>query len=281
MYLAGLSRCFIMYTTGERVIAVTKKVRVIQSIQRAFDIINCFDGVESSSLTLHDISERLDLNINTSRGIVNTLLVNGYLEHNIEKGNYSLGLVYLSKADLVNGSQMESIRSFSRPYLDEIAQKYEASARLQLVSNNNIFTVETVNPDGSHYIIFTKMYQAFPLYATASGKLFLHYLPKEQRQALINRMDLKSFTKNTIVDKKVLLHELEAIGKRGYSTENEEIGRGVSGIAVPITIFKDTLFGTISVTAFSSIVDGMPKEAIDDLYKAANIIAKRVDPNKK
>jgi DNA-binding IclR family transcriptional regulator len=220
----------------------------------------------------------LKLNVNTARGIVNTLVANGYLEHNGEQNDYSLGLIYLSKADLVNNTQMESIRTFARPYLDEIAQKYEASARLQLVSNNNIFTVETVNPDNSHYIIFTKMYQAFPLYATASGKLFLHYLPEGQRRAVIDRLDLKSFTPKTIVDKKVLWAEMENIAKRGYSTEDEEIGRGVCGIAVPILIFKGNLFGTISVTAFSSIINNLPGEAIGDMYKAAETVAKKVDP---
>lgn len=254
-----------------------KPVRVIQSLQRAFDIINCFDGGKSSRLTLSEISAMLKLNINTTRGLVNTLIVNGYLEHNEEQNYYTLGLVYLSKADLVNSTQMESMRAFARPYLDEIAQKYEASARLQLVSNNNIFTVETVNPDNAHYIIFTKMYQAFPLYATASGKLFLHYLPQEQRKAVIERLELTSFTPKTIVDKKVLWQELKNIAKLGYSLEDEEIGRGVCGIAVPILIFKGNLFGTISITAFSSIINNVTEEAVSDMYKVAAVIAKRVD----
>lgn len=254
-----------------------RPVRVIQSIQRAFDIINCFGGGKNSRLTLSEISSALNLNINTARGIVNTLLSNGYLEQNSAQNSYSLGLVYLSKADLVNSTQMEGIRPFARPYLDKIAQKYEASARLQLVSNNNIFTVETVNPDNAHYIIFTKMYQAFPLYATASGKLFLHYLPEGQKQAVIDRLVFKSFTPKTIVDKNLLRCELEQIAARGYSTEDEEIGRGVCGIAVPILIFTGTLFGTISVTAFSSIIDKLPTEAISDMHEAAAAIAKRVD----
>ena len=55
-----------------------KEVRLIQSIQRAFDIINCFSE-QSPKLTLPKISEMLSLNINTTRGIVNTLVANGYL----------------------------------------------------------------------------------------------------------------------------------------------------------------------------------------------------------
>ena len=65
-----------------------KEVRLIQSIQRAFDIINCFSE-QSPKLTLPKISEMLSLNINTTRGIVNTLVANGYLEHDSETNIYS------------------------------------------------------------------------------------------------------------------------------------------------------------------------------------------------
>lgn len=47
-----------------------KEVRVIQSVQRAIDIINCFDEHELK-LTLPQISAKLELNINTVRGLVN------------------------------------------------------------------------------------------------------------------------------------------------------------------------------------------------------------------
>ena len=44
-----------------------KEVRVIQSVQRAIDIINCFNEHELK-LTLPQISAKLELNINTVRG---------------------------------------------------------------------------------------------------------------------------------------------------------------------------------------------------------------------
>ena len=49
-------------------------VRVIQSVQRAIDILNCVADAEKK-ISLREISEKLDLNINTARGLVQTLLV--------------------------------------------------------------------------------------------------------------------------------------------------------------------------------------------------------------
>ena len=253
-----------------------KNVRVIQSIQRAFDIIDCFDGGKNFRLTLPEISSMLDLNISTTRGIINTLIANGYIEHDTDKNDYMLGMIYLSKSDLINSSQMERIRDFVRPFLDELAQKYEASARFQLVSNGNIFTIETVNPVSAHYIVFTKMYQAFPLHATASGKLFLHYLPSEQQKMFIDKMEVKHFTRNTIFTTEALEKELKKISKQGYATEFEEIGYGVSSIALPVIINKNVLFGTISLTAFTTIIKDITNEALIDMQTYAYKIAKKV-----
>jgi DNA-binding IclR family transcriptional regulator len=125
------------------------------------------------------------------------------------------------------------------------------------------------------------MYQAFPYYATASGKLFLHYLPKEQRETILNRIEFKAFTPQTMTNKDQFLESLKQIDQAGYAVENEEIGRGVSAIAVPILTFNNTLFGTISITAFTSINQNVPKHAIPAMHRVARHIAQRVEPLRK
>ena len=49
-------------------------VKVIQSIQRAIDIINCFNE-SKQALSINEISNELSLHINTTRGIINTLVL--------------------------------------------------------------------------------------------------------------------------------------------------------------------------------------------------------------
>lgn len=73
-----------------------KEVRLIQSIQRAFNIIDCFNN-DNTELSLPQISEKVKLHINTTRGIVNTLVANGYLACNAEKIHIALGWFILQK----------------------------------------------------------------------------------------------------------------------------------------------------------------------------------------
>lgn len=243
-----------------------KDFRVIQSIQRAIDIINCFDDTKYK-LSLPEISEQLSLNINTTRGIVNTLLYNGFLEHDVEENKYSLGLVFIPKADFISSHSVDRTRDIVRPYLKIIAEKYQVSSRLQLISNFNIFTVETINPENSRYILLTRLNTPFPLYATSSGKLYLYYLDDKTKENYLDTISYTKFTDKTITNKEELKKELDFIKVQGYSCEFEEVGIGISSLAVPLLNEKNKLIGTISITASTPIIESICEDAIKDIKK--------------
>ena len=64
-----------------------KSINVIQSIQRAINILNCFNQNELE-LSLNVISEKVKLNINTTRGLVNSLVANKLIYHNKKNNTY-------------------------------------------------------------------------------------------------------------------------------------------------------------------------------------------------
>lgn len=248
-----------------------KHVRLIQSIQRAMDIINCFDE-KNYKLSIGEISDRLSLHVNTTRGIVNTLVYNGYLSHDREDNKYSLGLAFIPKADLVHYSFLDRIKDYTKPYLKLLADKYQVSARLQLVANDNIFTVETINPVDSRYILLTRLDTSFPLNCTSSGKLFLYYLAEETREEYLANIPQVEHTSRTIIDKETLKEELQFIEKNGYSREFEESGTGISSVAVPILGKSDGLKGSISITASTPII----KEVLESSVQAMQEYSKNI-----
>ena len=252
-----------------------KEVRLIQSIQRAFDIINCFSD-QTPKLTLPKISEMLSLNINTTRGIVNTLVANGYLEHDGEANIYTLGPVFIPKADLVSSNDMDRVKKLARPYLEQISNAFQVSARLQVVSNYNIFTIENINPENAHYILLTRLNTTFALNATASGKLLLYYMGERQRERYFRSLDKRMYTKNTLVTREDLQKELDKIDEWGYSTEFEEIGLGISSIAIPVMTKNGALYGTISIVASSSIVMPIIQDVIIPMRECAAFVTENL-----
>ncbi|WP_432667287.1 IclR family transcriptional regulator C-terminal domain-containing protein [Wukongibacter baidiensis] len=248
-----------------------KNVKVIQSIQRAIDIINCFD-YNNSRLTLNQISQRLSLNINTTRGIVNTLVLNGYIEHFPEDNVYALGLIYISKAEFLYKNNIDNLKNIARVYLEKLTKTYGVGSRLQLISNNNIFTIDSVNPDNSHYVLITTLDTIFPMNATSSGKLLLKYGNIYD----IENIDFQQFTENTIMDVEQLKSELKKIDNTGYSTEFEEVGMGISSIATPILKDERTLFATISIVATTPIIENILHDVSKDMIEFSNIISKKL-----
>lgn len=245
----------------------------IQSVQRAIDIINCICS-SKKKLTLKEISMQLDLNINTVRGLVNTLLYNGFLSKDVEANNYFLGYEFLEKSQFLFESQIRHIRNIARPHIEAIAEKYNLTCYLQVSFYRDIYTVETISSPKCHYAYVPKSGSNLPLYATASGKLLVAYMPTEEQKKVIDNIEFEKFTEHTISNPENFLDELNKILLNGYSTELEELDLGISGIAVPLFNSKANLVGTISIAAPAIIVDKIFKQAVNDLEKTGECITK-------
>lgn len=242
-------------------------IKLIQSIQRAIDILDCFSLV-NPNLSIHDISEKVNLNVNTARGIINTLLANKLLIYNKSTNLYSLGNYFIGRANIIN-KRFEPYLELFKPMVDEIANTYKLSASLQIVSQDEISSIYCTYPDNAAYYIMLSENSALSLHATSSGKLLLvhHLLPMDPN--ILDELDYQIFTDKTIKSADALHRHLEEIAKLGYSWETEEFNLGVASMAVPI-FSQDHIIGTISATFFESSRANLQDQLLEDLRKAAS-----------
>ena len=73
-----------------------------------------------------------------------------------------------------------------------------------------------------------------PIHCSASGKLFLAFLPTRQRNALLDGLSLTRHTATTLTTRAALLAELDTIRREGYSVDAEEFVDGLVCVAVPV-----------------------------------------------
>lgn len=245
-----------------------KEVRVIQSIQRAVNILKCFSR-EKFELTLHQISEEVELNINTTRGLVNSLVANDMLFHNTKNNTYSIGDFFVLKSSLVMQNKLQQAKELAEPLLIDLAEQFKASSHLQIILENNIISLHNAAPKNSYYFLDSTKNDDFPLHATASGKILLKYRKKN-----LEDIRLKRFTEETITDIRVLQEELNFIEENGYSKEIDEIGLGISSLAVPIFNQHNEIFGTFSLTALTPIIQKKEKEIIEELNRVIKLFEK-------
>jgi DNA-binding IclR family transcriptional regulator len=84
-----------------------------------------------------------------------------------------------------------------------------------------------------------------PLWATASGKLYLASLPPKRRNALIDNLPLTRLARNTITDTGRLKAEIDKIASTKIGLDNEEFVDGMNAISVPIYDHEGRVFACL------------------------------------
>ena len=93
-----------------------------------------------------------------------------------------------------------------------------------------------------------------PIHCSASGKLFLAYMPPMQRNRLLDHLQYKGYTGNTITTRVRLEAELARVRAQGYALDNEEFLDGLVCIAVPVfdARGRQRIRGSVAVQAPAS-----------------------------
>lgn len=253
----------------------TNKPRVIQSVQRALDIIDCFDQL-NRELSLNEISQKLNLNKSTVHGIINTLSINGYIDQNNNNGKYLLGKKLMFKGQMVSDSITVRMREIGEYYLKEISEKYKVTSHIFSFKDQKLSFLDMVKPNNAYYIVSSVIGNPMPLHATASGKIVLAHMGEEELENYLKTEPLTKFTEKTLVEKDALKEELIKIYNNGYCMEDEEVEWGVLSMAAPIYDHQKIFIGTISLTGPVGKIKGMTEQMAIDIKNFSKNITKEL-----
>lgn len=247
--------------------------RLIQSVERAVDILNCFE-LHHTRLTLAEISRQTGLNINTVRGLVNTLVAKGLIAHDENSNTYQLGYYFMGRAKIIQ-SEIDTYIHLCKSAIDELANTYSITASIQMVQHDNIETVYCAYPHHAAYYIILSDYSDLPKHAMASGLLLLAYsYPSDEE---LNALPFPAFTPYTLQNADDLKKRLAQIRIDGYSQETEEFALDVGSLAVPIfDPFQGQLIMTVSCTFFVKNLDRIKADVLRDLQTIAHNVMTRL-----
>lgn len=244
--------------------------KIIQSLSRAFMIVDCFT-VDEKELTLNEISEKVELNINTTRGLVQTMLHYNYLSFDADDKKYRLGSIFLEKMDIAKFDYTEKIIEMIRDDLQRTADQFSVSIRFHSVENLSITTILERKPSRSRYMLTIHNQTDFPLNASASGKLILAHLSDEHLEQVLGNLRFEKYGQGTITERSVLEKQLMDISKNGVSIERDELGDGYASIAIPV--FREgQLVYTISAVSTTQLID----DSYDGLLQALRSIREQI-----
>jgi len=245
--------------------------KLIQSAARAAKIIECFTEA-TPRLTLNEISEQTEININTARGIVQTLVHYNYLSFDAQERVYRLGLIFSEKAALSSVDLTERMIPVLDESMQNTANELEVSLRLISVDGSDTANVFGVNPRTSRYILNIRENVGFPLHASATGKLILSNMNKSKREAYIKGIEWKGYGRKTIEDAEGLNDSIKMVTEKGYSFEDEELGYGFSSIAIPIYDKSGEIIYTLSSTGISGIMNDNKLDILSRLKEMRELV---------
>lgn len=182
-------------------------------------------------ITANELSERTGLPKATVYRLCEQLLSADLIRRQIGGRGFVPGqsLVDLSQTVLAG----RSVYAARREIIGRVAREIGETCNLVVPERNGMVywdRVETEWPLRLQLPVGSRV----PFHATSSGKLYLASLNKTQRERLLEEIDLKAFTENTITDLSKLKIHLEETAELGFSLDDEEFISGMTAVAVPI-----------------------------------------------
>lgn len=191
---------------------------------------------DARDMALGEIAQALDLPKSGAHRMLATLVAEGWVEQDPETSFYRLTmrLTILGQRFYV----ATGIPDLSQPILDRLASECREFARLAVVDGDSLTWL--AHAQGATVGL---LYQpslttnTVPLYATASGKVWLSTLPTDQANRNIQRNGFEGadrFGPNVIRSVAALRREVEITARRGFGVAINEAEPGVTAIAAAV-----------------------------------------------
>jgi DNA-binding IclR family transcriptional regulator len=217
---------------------------VIDVVDVALDIIECLN-LETKSYGASELAHKLGINRTRVFRILKTLESRGYVDYDPHTQAYRLGVKFLQIGE--NVRERLDLRREAEPVLVELARQTGDSAHLLILRGEHAITLDRRQGE-NRLQVASPIGQSLPLYAGASPKILLAFLPEAERERIIRSAEFESFTENTITNADDLRRCLETIRREGYTVDEEDFERGVYAIGAPVRDGTGRVIAGISIT---------------------------------
>lgn len=221
---------------------------------RAFRMLECLSG--NDGLSLAELMQRTALPKQTVHRILEQLQFSGLVVKYPGDKRYQLGRrVERFATHVLMGGQSQRER---HAILQSLVADVEETCNLTALAGSDIVYLDRVEAAWPLRVILSPGSHV-PLHATASGKLLLALLPKQQRERLIRVLSMRALTHHTLTTHEQLQSELVSIRKSRISLNREEHLQGLIAVAVPVMLDKEKACAAVALQA------PIGRKTLDDL----------------
>ena len=239
--------------------APKKPRRLIQSIQRAGDILDLFIR-ENDSIGITRIAERVDLPKTTAQGIVQTLEALEFLEKDRKDLTYRLGpkvfrlgMQYAAGMDIV---------TIGKVWMERLSFQFREPVNVGMLVDDKVVVLLRVDPE-NQFMSFPQAGSIIPLHTTCIGKILFANMDERKRRSILSDYHFERFTPNTISSMDAFEDALQSVREEGISFENQESVPGMAGIGAPIFNHTNTVIAAFTITGDADNIDRQREKIIE------------------
>lgn len=192
-----------------------------------------------------ELASAMGLNKTTVYRLLNAMSKFELVEQNTENDRYRLGL---KLHDLgLKALESRTLQREAHRFLLEMSQRSHETVSLAVHSPGAVICLDRVNSPHTVISMRTEIGARFPAHCTAVGKAVIAHLPAEELDTILRSNGLPRFTPFTLTRIADLRSNLRQIRERGYALDNQELERGLSGIAAPVRSSPDRVIAAVGI----------------------------------
>jgi len=199
----------------------------VQAVDRAALLLKAV-AAGPEPATAWELAVRCGLNRSTAWRLLSTLEGHGLVERDPVTQRYRPGY---AASQLASATDIDAIARRVRPVMERLAGATGEIVTLAAAQRFDLVYVDQADPPGPPTPNWSG--RPIPLHATSSGKVFLAWLPDEERRAVLPDT-LERYTGRTITDLDELERSLAQIRRDGYGTCLEEFEEFSSGVSAAV-----------------------------------------------
>ena len=204
----------------------------VKTAGRVLDLFEAFSELQRAA-SLSDIARRLDIPVSSCFALLRTMENRGYIYSEKPRGGMYPTKRMCSLANRI--AAHDPIANRVGPALQELREITQETVLFAKRSGDKVVLLEVlVSPQRIRYT--ADLGELRSLHATSLGKAILSGLPKAERSALVDKLELTRLTPTTLTSRKKLEAEIEKSVKRGWFLNSEESVKHMFAVAVPVDI---------------------------------------------
>jgi IclR family transcriptional regulator, KDG regulon repressor len=224
--------------------------RTVQSLERGLAVLELL--VKHGAMGVTALASELEMDKTIVHRILGTLQSLGYVSQDINR-KYIVG----AKLRTIGAKVLSNldVRVLAYPYMQRLAEHTKFVSHLAKIAESRAIYIERVQHSGVT-INSTPVGGEAPGYCSAAGKMLWAHLPQTELNQILDRVEFRAHTSNTIVDRFALQEHLARVREQGFALDNEEHRVGMVGVGAPILDHTGNVIASICVAEFARNIQG-------------------------